>query len=157
MSLRLTLKVLKSLRYSTAQGLLALVAFSALVGCYDAKALIEARRAVAVRARLVEIDLGEYRVTLPRPYTELERAEVNFHVFGQVSHNDLANAKQSLEEFGPDLRHRLLLAVRQMKMTEIADPSLTSLRESITNTVNEMIEGDPVKSVGFYSFTFSNY
>ncbi len=151
------LKTRKTLRCIAITKLLALATLSTLVGCYDAKALIESRRAIAVRARLVEVDLGEYRVTLPRPFTELERAEVNFHVFGQVSHKDYDDTKKSLEKFAPDLRHRLLLAVRQMKMTEIAEPSLASLREQIASTVNEMIEGDPVKSVGFYSFTFSNY
>ena len=135
----------------------AMSACCTLPGCYDAKALVDARWAVAVRARLVEVDLGEYRITLPKPFTELERAEISFHVFGQVAHNDLSKAKKSLEKTTPDLRHRLLLAVRQMRMTEIADPSLESLRANITDAVNELVEGDPVKSVGFYSFTFSNY
>lgn len=137
--------------------LLALGACSGLSGCYDAKALVDARRAVAVRARLVEVDLGEYRVTLPKPFTELERAEVNFHAFGQVAHRDFAKAKKTIDQFAPDLRHRLLLAVRQMRMAEIADPSLQTLRKNIAEAVNEMVEGNPVQSVGFYSFTFSNY
>lgn len=137
--------------------LIALAMCVTLPGCYDAKALIDARREIAIRAKLVEVDLGAYRVTLPKPFTELERAEVNFHAFGQIAHRDLQKAKKTLDEVAPDLRHRLLLAVRQMRMSEIADPSLDSLRTSIAEAVNEMVEGDPVKSVGFYSFTFSNY
>ena len=128
-----------------------------LAGCYDAEALVDARRAVAVRARLVEVDLGEYSITLPRPYKEFERAQVNFHAFGQVAHRDLKAAEATLKARAPDLRHRLLLAVRQMDMQEIGDPALEALRKTITEAVNEMLAEKPVQSVGFYSFTFANY
>jgi hypothetical protein len=69
---------------------------AALTGCYDAKALVDARRAVAVRARLVEVDLGEFRITLPGPYTERKRAEIHFRAFGQVANRDLKLIKQTL-------------------------------------------------------------
>ena len=145
--------------FSNCRGVLlcVLVTCSGILGCYDGQALIDARREVAVRARLVEVDLGEYQVTLPRPYSKLERAQVDFHVFGQIAHSDLKQAKKTLKARDPDLRHRLLLAVRQMNMDEIADPSLKSLRANIVEAVNEMVEGEPVQSVGFYSFTFSDY
>jgi hypothetical protein len=128
----------------------------ALTGCYDAKALVEARRAVAVRARLEEVDLGEFRITLPGPYTERKRAEIHFRAFGQVANRDLKLVQETLEKNGPDLQNRLLTVVRQMKMQEIQEPSLATLRHRIASAINDNLPGDPVQSVGFYGFGFVN-
>ncbi len=127
-----------------------------LSGCYDTKALVDARRAVAVRARLVEVDLGEFRITLPGPYTERKQAEIHFRAFGQVAHRDLKLIRETLEKNGPDLQNRLLMVVRQMKMREIQEPSLTALRSSIATAINDTLPGDPLQSVGFYHFGFVN-
>jgi hypothetical protein len=127
-----------------------------LGGCYDAEALIEARRAVAIRARLVEVDLGEFRITLPGPYTERKRAEIHFRAFGQVANRDLKLVRETLEKNGPDLQNRMLLVVRRMKMREIQEPALTTLRNSLTSAVNDTLPGDPLQSVGFYCFGFVN-
>lgn len=127
-----------------------------LLGCYDAKALIEARRAVAVRARLVEVDLGEFRITLPGPYTERKRAEIHFKAFGQVANRDVKLVRATLEKNGPDLQNRMLLVVRKMKMREIQEPRLTTLRNNLASAVNDTLPGDPLQSVGFYCFGFVN-
>ncbi len=127
-----------------------------LTGCYDAEALVEARQAVAVRARLEEVDLGEFRITLPGPYAERKRAEIHFRAFGQVANRDLKLVQESLKKNGPDLQNRLLLVVRQMKMREIQEPSLNTLRGSIASAINDTLPGDPLQSVGFYSFGFVN-
>ncbi len=128
----------------------------ALGGCYDADALIAARRAVAIRARLVEVDLGEFHITLPGPYTERKRAEIHFRAFGQVANRDLALVQETLEKNGPDLQNRMLLVVRKMKMHEIQEPALNTLRESLASAVNDTLPGDPLQTVGFYSFGFVN-
>lgn len=128
----------------------------ALAGCYDAQALVAARRAVAVRSRLVEVDLGEFRITLPGPYTERKRAEIHFRAFGQVANRDLKLVKKTLEKNGPDLQNRLLFVVRQMNLREIQEPSLETLRGSIAGAINDTLPGDPLQSVGFYSFGFVN-
>lgn len=127
-----------------------------LLGCYDAKALIEARREVAIKARLVEVDLGEFHITLPGPYTERKRAEIHFRAFGQVANRDLKMIRRTLESNGPDLQNRMLLVVRQMKMSEIQEPALSTLRESLVTAINDTLPGDPLQFVGFYSFGFVN-
>ena len=127
-----------------------------LVGCFNAEAMVEARRAVAIKARLEEVDLGEFRVTLPRPPQSNEVAEIQFHAFGHVANRDLRVVQEALEEHGPEFRHRLLLATRQLGMREIEDPYLQSLRRQIAEVVNETLPGEPLQSVGFYRFSFSN-
>lgn len=129
---------------------------AALVGCYDAEALVKARREIAIKARLVEVDLGEFRITLPGPYMERKRAEIHFRAFGQVSHRDLRLVRATLAKNGPDLQNRMLLVVRRMKMQEIQEPRLTTLRESLASAINDTLPGEPLRSVGFYSFGFVN-
>ena len=126
-------------------------------GCYDEKALIEARKTLALRSRLEEVDLGEFRITMPKPYSELERAEVFFHAFGRVANKDLRSVNELIAKNGPELKHRLLLAVRQMHLDELKDPGLKAVRASIRKSFNATIEGDPVQTVGFYEFGYSNY
>ena len=127
-----------------------------LVGCFDAESMVEARRAVAIKARLEEVDLGEFRVTLPRPPETNEVAEISFHVFGHVANRDLRMVQDALETHGPELRHKLLLATRQLGMEEIEDPQLQSLRNYVAEVINETLPGDPLQFVGFYRFSFSN-
>jgi hypothetical protein len=128
----------------------------ALVGCYDAEALIKARREIAIKARLVEVDLGDFRITLPGPYTQRKRAEIHFRAFGQVANRDLKLVRATLAKNGPDLQNRMLLVVRKMKMHEIQEPRLTTLRESLASAINDTLPGDPLQSVGFYRFGFIN-
>ena len=128
-----------------------------LVGCFDSQAMIDARRQVAILARLEEVDLGKYRLTLSQPVQTTEMAEVEFHAFGQVANRDHDKVIDALETHGPELRHRLLLAARQLNLQDIEDPSLELLREKIAVVVNETIPGEPVQNVGFYRFGYYNF
>ncbi len=128
-----------------------------LTGCFDASAMIEARRKVAVLARLEEIDLGKFRLTLSRPVQSDEMAEIQFHAFGQVANRDLDTVTDSLETFGPELRHRLLLATRQLKLEDLEDAGLDLLGSQIAEVINETLPGEPLQSVGFYQFSYYNF
>ena len=137
-------------------GVCLLTGLVAVTGCYDADALIKARREIAIKARLVEVDLGEFRITLPGPYTERKRAEIHFRAFGQVANREARLVRATLAKNGPDLQNRMLLVVRKMKMREIQEPRLTTLRESLAAAINDTLPGEPLQFVGFYSFGFIN-
>ena len=127
------------------------------VGCFNADALIEARRMIAMRTRLEEIDLGKFRVTLPHAAERTESAELHFHVFGQVANRDLGKVKAALKKYKPEIRHRMLIAARLMTVEQLEDPQLTALRQSIAEVLNESLEGDLVQSIGFYRFGYMNH
>jgi len=127
-----------------------------LSGCFNAEAMIEKRRAIAILTRLEEIDLGHFHISVPRPTDEVAAAEIHFHAFGQVENRDLKLVQASLKKYGPELRHRLLLASRALTMADLEDPQLTHLRKNIVSVVNENLEDDPLQSVGFYRFEYSN-
>ena len=119
--------------------------------------MIDARRQVAILARLEEVDLGEFRLTLSQPVQTTEMAEIEFHAFGQVANRDLDKVTEALEIHGPELRHRLLLAARELNLKDIEDPKLDLLREKIAVVVNETIPGQPLQNVGFYRFGYYDF
>ena len=125
-----------------------------LAGCFNAESMIESRRAGALS---VEVDLGKFRISLPQPAETTAVAEIQFHAFGQVAHRNLNFVEESLEKNGPEIRHRLLLATRQLKPHEIEDPGLVSLRLHIASVLNELLPDEPLQTVGFYHFRFSNF
>ena len=127
------------------------------VGCVDADAMIESRHVIAIRARLKEVDLGKFRVTLPHAVERTDSAELHFHVFGQVTNHDLDNVEEALKKKGPEIRHRMLIVARLMTIEDLEDPKLTALRGNIAKVVNESLEGEPLQSVGFYRFGYMNF
>jgi len=133
------------------------IPFLMFVGCFDSSEMIEARRKVAILARLEEVDLGKYRLTLPQPVQTTEMAEIEFHAFGQVANRDLDQVTEALETYGPELRHRLLLAARQLDLKDIEDAQLDLLRSQIVDVINETLPGKPLQSVGFYTFGYYNF
>jgi len=133
------------------------IPFLMFVGCFNSSEMIEARRKVAILARLEEVDLGKYRLTLPQPVQTTEMAEIEFHAFGQVANRDLDQVTEALETYGPELRHRLLLAARQLDLKDIEDAQLDLLRSQIADVINETLPGKPLQSVGFYKFGYYNF
>ena len=124
------------------------------LGCFNADAMIEDRRLIAMRARLEELDIGEFRVTLPRADAHNETAEIRFHAFAQVAHRDVEKVQQVLENFGPELRDQLIVSTRQLTSQQLEDPRLSDLRRQIAEVINESLEGELVQSVGFHRFGY---
>lgn len=119
--------------------------------------MINARRDIAVLARLEEVDLGKFSLTLPQPTGSDQLAEIQFHAFGQVANRDLSKVTETIEELGPEFRHRLLMAIRQFNLSDLEESDLTMLKEKITEVVNEMLPEASLHSVGLYSFAYHNF
>lgn len=119
-------------------------------GCYDGDALVEAARSTAVKTRLAEIDFGTFEMTLPRDRETNVLTELKLHVFGTVPRYRVPDIKRQLKVEEYRLRAETLEAVRQASRDELAEPSLTQLRERIIRVVNEVLAESPVKTIGFY-------
>lgn len=127
------------------------------VGCFDADAMIDARRVIAIRARLVEVDLGEFRVTLPHAVERTDSSELHFHVFGQVANRELKKVEEMLKKKGPEIRHRMLIVARLLTIEDLEDPKLSALRSRIAEVANESLEDEPIQAVGFYRFGYLKF
>jgi hypothetical protein len=133
----------------------ALAALAALVGCYDAEALQHARHTETNLAQLAEVDLGAFHVTLPQATGEAGGCVVDFHAFGRVARGDHGKVAQALVERGPELRSLMLLALRGMSAEQLEEPTLDSLRKAIAKAINQALEHQHVKNVGFYDFSYT--
>jgi hypothetical protein len=129
---------------------LLLAILAACSGCYDGEALVHAARSSALKTRLAEVDFGSYRTTLPRDEKTQSFTELKLHIFGTVPRYRVHEIEKRIKAEEYRLRHETLGAVRTTTREELAEPSLTQLRERIEKVVNEILEEAPVKSIGFY-------
>ncbi len=139
---------------TTSAGALLLVALPLVAGCYDAAKLRQQREESHALAKLEEIDLGAFRVTLPHVLGVATDSVVDFHAFGQVARRDRDAVKQALETRGAELRSNMLLALRSLPDATFEEPKLNALRQQITEVINHALDKQAVKHVGFYHFTF---
>jgi uncharacterized lipoprotein YajG len=124
-----------------------------LAGCFDADAMIASRQDIAQPSRLEEVDLGAFLVTLPYRPNSTSSIVVDFHAFGRVAHGNDKRITQILEQQGPELRHHMLIAVRELKLQELQEPALDTLRANIKQVVNETLADYPMQAIGFYRFS----
>jgi hypothetical protein len=119
-------------------------------GCYDGQALVEAARSTALKTRTAEVDFGKFQTTLPRDPKTKSFTDVQLHIFGTVPRYRVPEIESQLKAELYRVRHETLQAVRTTTRDELAEPSLTQLRERIEEVVNEILVDSPVKSIGFY-------
>ncbi|MCA9257933.1 MAG: hypothetical protein KDA61_01980 [Planctomycetales bacterium] len=125
-----------------------------LTGCFDGDALVQERRKQAMLQQLEEIDLGNFRVVLPRQPGESRGGVLSFHAFGQIANKDRDAVTEQLESESPVLKHRMLMALREIEAQDLYEPRLTAVRERVADVVNASLDGALVQGVGFYEFSF---
>jgi hypothetical protein len=121
-----------------------------VAGCYDGEALVQAAHSSAVKSRLAEVDFGTFQTTLPRDTKSGAVTELKLHVFGTVPRYRESDVKNQLNAEEYRVRAGMLGAVRAASRDELAEPSLTKLRERIERVMNQILAEAPVKTVGFY-------
>jgi flagellar basal body-associated protein FliL len=122
----------------------------ACTGCYDGEKILRRARNDAIKTRLEEVDLGEFRVTLPQDPKNNEMTEVVLHVFGSSVRYRIAAIKRRLEDEEFLLRQAILEAIRNTTNEDLADPRLTLLRDRLLAAVNSVLDDKPVESIGFH-------
>jgi hypothetical protein len=126
------------------------------VGCFNGNTLLEAKQEETSLVQLDEIDLGEFRITLPGALPATNAGVVEFHAFCQVAKRDRAKVASALKLNEPEFRYRLILSVRSMTEKELSEPKLKRLRGELEKLANAPLEHSKIKSVGFYRFAFAS-
>ncbi len=129
------------------------IGLAASAGCYNGDVLVETARSTAVKTRLAEVDFGTFQTTLPRDRETKALTELKLHVFGTVPRYRVPDIKKQLRVEEYRLRAETLEAVRTATREELAEPSLTQLRQRIERIINEILTDSPVKTIGFYEVT----
>jgi hypothetical protein len=138
-------------RRATALALLG--GLSLLAGCFDSDAMIASRQNLVQLSRLEEVDLGAFLVTLPYRPSSTSSIVVDFHAFGRVTHSNYKKVSKVIQQRGPELRHRMLIAVRELELQELQEPALDTLRTNLELVVNETLADHPMQAIGFYRFS----
>ncbi len=135
---------------------LALIVAAAVAtpGCFDGGSLLQAHEEETNLVRLDEIDIGEFRITLPHAPGAAGGGVVEFHAFGQVALRDRDKVASILQQNSAEMRYRVLLLVRALTRDQLDEPKLQSLRKQITQVANASFDEKMVKNVGFYKFAF---
>jgi hypothetical protein len=125
---------------------------SCCVGCYDGDDLIHRASSTALRTSMAEVDLGSFHTTLPRDSGTASLTEIRLHIFAAVPRYHVSEVEERLQAESFLLRHEVLTVVRNSTPSELAEPSLARLRKRLQDLVNNILDEDSVKSVGFYDF-----
>ncbi|MEO1497444.1 MAG: hypothetical protein AAFV43_09870 [Planctomycetota bacterium] len=125
-------------------------------GCYSGEQLIEQARNRAIRTRLDEVKLGTFRVTLP-PEDGGDMSEIDITVYGEAARYRVADLEEELAEKAPLLGDLTTRALRDVAHNELTDPNLKKLRQRLLSTVNGVLEGEPIKSIGFHEVRFMRH
>jgi len=104
-----------------------------------------------------EIEIGAFRITLPRAEGARSGGVVEFQVFGQVPARERDKVAKALTLNAPELRYRVVLAVRSLSHAELEEPNLHTLRASIAKLANAALEEKVIRNVGFYQFSFTTH
>jgi hypothetical protein len=126
-----------------------------LPGCFDGSAILEAHKEETNLVRLDEIDIGEYRITLPESPGRPSGGVIEFHVFGQVARRDRDKVASALQFNSAEIRHRVLLLTRALTKEQLDEPKLSTLRNEIAKIANASLESKMVRNVGFHRFAFT--
>jgi hypothetical protein len=129
----------------------------ATVGCYDGAALLSVHQSETNTSLLDEIDLGEFRISLPFPPGAADAGIVECHVFGLVARRDREEVVKLLAQNEPEWRRGMLLLVRGLSQEQLGEPKLEALRGEIVAAANAALAHELVKNVGFYRFSFTTH
>lgn len=138
------------LRSTSFACLLVLVPMLLCTGCYNGEVLIERARHNAVRTRLVEIDLGKYRVTMPQDNRTAVMTEVDIHLFGEAKRYQSDKIEDELEQKQYILQDETATTLRGFDPQKLTDPDLEELRAELLATMNNVLS-IKLEEIGFYS------
>ncbi|TWT96707.1 hypothetical protein Pla108_24810 [Botrimarina colliarenosi] len=134
--------------------LLALALCVSQVGCYSDESLLKRIRNHAIRTRVDEVELGQFRVTLPRNDRTGEMTEIDIRIFGESFRYRVNEIEEELEAKAPLIEDLAMRTLRETTRQELAEPDLESLRGRLLNSMNQLLTDAPLASVGFYDVRF---
>jgi phage-related protein len=127
---------------------------AASLGCVDGDKLVARVRNNAIRTRIDEVELGSYKVTLPRNFPTGEMTEVEVRLYGETLRYKINEIEDELKQKAPVFEDHTLKVLRETTRQELADPDLTRLRARLLESMNATLTGAPLTALGFYEVRF---
>jgi hypothetical protein len=101
----------------------------------------------------VEIDLGEYSVTVTRPNSP-SVLRVDFHLVGTADEESLPEVKAAFDRSVHRFRDMVISEIRHLETSDFADPGLGLIKRRILEKSNALFGKPILKSVVFPDFSY---
>lgn len=85
-----------------------------------------------------ELDLGNFAMTVP-PAKDHGTLLVSFHLYGTLPESEQAEFHERIEALQHRVRQEVLLAVREMSLPALTDPSLGEFKKRLLGRMNRVL------------------
>jgi flagellar FliL protein len=101
----------------------------------------------------VELDLGEYSVTVARPNLPT-MIRVDFHLVGTADEESMPEVKAAFDRNVHRFRDMVISEIRHLELSDLADPGLGLIKRRILEKSNALFGKPILKSVVFPDFAY---
>jgi flagellar FliL protein len=101
----------------------------------------------------VEIDLGEYTVTVTQPNSSTA-LRVDFKLVGTLLEEDETEVTQAFDRYANRFRDQIIFEIRNSEPADLADPGLGLLKRRILEKSTTLFGKPLLKSVVFSQFSY---
>jgi flagellar FliL protein len=102
---------------------------------------------------MIEVDLGEYSVTVTRPNSPTV-LRVDFHLVGTAEEEHQTEVKESFNRNVHRFRDMVISEIRHLETTDFADPGLALIKRRILEKSNTLFGKPILKSLVFPDFSY---
>jgi len=104
-------------------------------------------------AAAVEVDLGEYTITLSQPNSNLA-LRVDFQLYGTVLEKEKGQLDAAMERNKHRFRDQILVEIRNSGVEDLSDPALGLIKRRILEKSNALLGKPLLQSVVFSQFSY---
>lgn len=115
--------------------------------------LAESEKKEDHKAKVVEVDLGQYSVTATQPSSNLA-LRIDFHLFGTVLESEAAELTSKMERVTHAFRDQVLYEIRNADINDLNDPSLGLIKRRILEKSENLFGKKLLRSILFSEFSF---
>lgn len=102
---------------------------------------------------IIEIELGEYSVTVTQPNSPTAM-RIDFHLVGTANEGEYADVKALFDKHVHRFRDMVISEIRHLETTDLADPELGLIKRRILEKSNALFGKPILKSVVFPDFNY---
>ena len=102
--------------------------------------------------KYAEVDIGSFRMTLP-PKDDEQALRVGFRLVAIVPESQKASFEAELPNYDKRIRDAIISLVGRTDHEQLAEPSLSYLKEEMVATINRILQKRLVRDAAFSSFS----
>lgn len=114
--------------------------------------LLDGRNERMALEKYSEVDIGSFKMTLP-PREEEQDLRVSFRLVAIVPESQKVTFEAELPHFEKRIRDAAIELVGRTDPEQLAEPSLSYLKEEMVSTINRILQKRALRDVAFSSFS----